>query len=126
MTSPVNKTFFIEQMKKIVHLHLESHFLLSVDPIWVFTNLKITDQAFFAEENAKAVIRIEKTLKNWREKREKCEPGERFECENCLYQQECISLSSTGKLFHQMTDSQIGKICRLITMVFSDSVCTTT
>ena len=31
---------------------------------------------YIAKENAKGVIRIEKTLKNWREKKEKCEPGE--------------------------------------------------
>ena len=38
----------------------------------------------------------------------------------------CISLTGTGKLFNQITVGQIGKICRLFALVFSDSVCTTT
>ena len=47
-------------------------------------------------------------------------------CPPCIAgnQEQCISLSGTGKLFNHMTG--IGKICRLYALVFSESVCTTT
>jgi hypothetical protein len=35
-------------------------------------------------------------------------------------------MSSTGLLFNNMTDSQIGKITRLISLIYSDSLCTLT
>ena len=35
-------------------------------------------------------------------------------------------MSSTGLLFNNMTDSQIGKITRLISLIFSDPVCALT
>ena len=56
----------------------------------------------------------------------KCEYNEQFMSPPCIAgnQEQCISLSGTGKLFNHMTE--IGKICRLYALVFSDSVCTTT
>ena len=49
-------------------------------------------------------------------------------CPPCIAgnKEQCISLSVTGKLFNQITVGQIGKICRLFALVFSDSVCTNT
>ena len=57
--------------------------------------------------------------------------NERHKCPPCISrnrynQEQCLSLSGAGKLFNHMTDGQIGKISRLITLVFSDSVCTIT
>jgi hypothetical protein len=43
---------------------------------------------------------------------------------NAGNQEKCISLSGTGKLFNHMTE--IGKICRLFALVFSELLCTTT
>ena len=47
-------------------------------------------------------------------------------CPPCIAgnQEQYISLSGTRKIFNHMTE--IGKICRLFALVFSDSVCTTT
>ena len=38
----------------------------------------------------------------------------------------CISQTGAGLLFRQMTEDQVGNICKLFAQVFSDSVCTVT
>ena len=66
----VNKTVFIGQIMKIVHSQLESHFYFSLDRTRFHTSL--TDYI----RDKEAVKWIEKTLKDWREKRENCRPKE--------------------------------------------------
>ena len=86
--------------------------------------------AYDAESTAeKWSKKLEKVLNDCRDRDKECNPrnGEFWNCKPCLNkddQQQCIRLTGVRNLLKGMTGDQIGNICKLYKLVFSDSVCT--
>jgi len=73
---------------------------------------------------------LETVLNDWRDRDIECLSdgvggGKFWYCQPCINEnQQCIRLTGTRNFFKEMSRDQIGNICKLFKLVFSDSVCT--
>ena len=67
---------------------------------------------------------LELNLIKWRTKNSTCGRSDET-CSPCLNKEQCISITSR-ELFKEITDEEIGNICKFYKLVFLNSVCTVT
>ena len=69
---------------------------------------------------------LELKLDKWRTKVSTCNHSDGdVTCSPCLNKEQCISITSR-ELFEEITDDEIGNICKFYKLVFLNSVCTVT
>jgi hypothetical protein len=141
----VEREVFLKQLANIVHTSLRTHMVS-----W-FDRRKSLKVVKFASERAKhlrkeklrrksfswppsphqkrmsAEIRtdlLELNLIKWRTKNSTCGRSDET-CSPCLNKEQCISITSR-ELFKEITNDEIGNICKFYKLVFLNSVCTVT
>jgi hypothetical protein len=115
----VEREAFIEQLVNIVHKLLQYGMRQLLQQVWPPTLHQkhgIIDP----------IIRLlECRLKDWRKKSNPCKSNSFVTCSPCLNKEQCISITSR-ELFKEITDDEIGNICKLNRLAYMESVCIVT
>ena len=115
----VEREAFIKQLVNIVRMQLRTSMALLFKNRWPPTQWQKYCTIDPLTEH------LELNLKDWRRKSYPCGSTEYVTCSPCLNKEQCIRITSR-ELFKEITDDDIGNICKLFRSAFMRSVCKVT
>ena len=117
------KEAFNEHLVHIVYSDLKDRL-----PFYLGYRFRSNSYEGIVELLCRSTPRLEKTLIRWRDNMDKeCDGTSWWSCKPCINKvQPCIRLTFSMKCMKEMTDDEIGNICKYYNLVFSDSVGTFT